>query len=325
MKIFLRGLKWLGILVIIIIAGVIIAANMMYDRKYDAPYPDIRASTDSAVIAHGKHLVLVTAHCGDCHYNPGDSLALINGDEFRLAGGAFPFNFPGGVFYSKNISSDKETGIGNLRDNEIARSLRYGVKHDGTVLIPAMEYQNLSDEDLTAIISYLRTLPAINHKVPDNDFNLLGKAILSFIIRPVSPIKTPPAKMAPDTTVEYGYYLAQFVSGCHSCHTERDPNTGAYIGKEFAGGPWERLKGDPPRMLYSANLTPDPKTGVLYGWSFEKFKDRFQQGRFIKESPMPWNMFKKLSDTELHALWKFLQTIEPVHNDIGGYVHVIKE
>ena len=325
MKILLRILKWLGIVLIILIAGILITANMMYDRKYDARYPDIHASSDSAVIAHGKHLMLVTAHCGDCHYKPGDSLKVVNGEDFELAGGGFPFEFPGGVFYSKNISSDKETGIGNLKDGEIARALRYGVKHDGTVLIPAMEFQNLTDEDLIAIISYLRSVPPVNHKVPDNDFNLLGKAILAFMIRPEKPIATPPAKMTADTTVEYGKYLANFVCGCHSCHTERNPNTGAYIGKDFAGGPWDVIKGDPPRKLYSANLTPDSKTGVLHDWTYEKFRNRFQQGKFTKESPMPWTPFKKLNETELLAIWKYLHSIPPVQNDIGAYIHLIKK
>ncbi len=324
MKIALRILKWLGIVFILVVAGLLITASMTYDRKYDAPYPDIHASSDSAVIARGKHLMLVNAHCGDCHYRPGDSLKVVNGEDFELAGGAFPFIFPGGVFYSKNISSDKETGIGNLSDGQIARALRYGVKHDGTVLIPAMEFQNISDEDLTAIISYMRTLPPISHKVPDNHFNLLGKAILAFMIRPEKPIETPPAKMTPDTTVAYGKYLANFVCGCHGCHTERDQNTAAYIGKDFAGGPWRPVDGDPTRMIYAANLTPDEKTGVLHDWTYEKFKNRFQQGKFVKESPMPWSTFKKLNDTELHAIWKYLHTITPVQNDVGGYIHMIK-
>ncbi len=324
MKFVLRILKWTAILLIVLIAGLAISANMLYDRKYDAPYPDIHASTDSTIIAHGQHLVFATAHCAECHFKPDDSSSVRKGVDFNLAGGGFPFEFPGGTFYSRNISSDKETGIGNLKDGEIARALRYGVKHDGTVLIPAMEFQNLSDEDLTAIISYLRSSAPVNYKVPDNDFNLFGKAILAFLIKPENPIKTPPAKMEPDTTVEYGEYLARFVSNCRSCHTERNPNTGAYIGKEFAGGPAEAIKGDPPRMLYSANLTPDPKTGVLYDWTFEKFKARFHQGSSIKESIMPWPSFKKMNDTELLALWKYLHSIPPVHNDIGAYIHMIK-
>jgi len=187
-----------------------------------------------------------------------------------------------------------------------------------------MEYQNLSDEDVTAIISYLRTLPAVNYEVPVNNFNLLGKSILAFLIRPVNPVTTPPAKTMADTTAQYGEYLARFVSGCHSCHTERNPNTGGYIGEEFAGGPVEPVKGGPPRMLYSANLTTD-KTGVLHDWNYEKFKDRFSKGPYIKETIMPWNNFKKLNDTELLAIWKYLQTLKPVNNDVGAYVQAVKK
>ena len=324
MKIVLRILKWLGIVLVVLIAGIIITSSFMWDQKFEAPYPDIHASTDSSVIAHGQHLVRITAHCTDCHYNPADSLKAVTGADFNLSGGGFPFIFPGGAFYSRNISSDKETGIGNLKDGEIARALRYGVKHDGTVLIPAMEYENLSDEDLTAIISYLRTLPPVQYKVPDNKYNLLGKAILAFMIKPPKMETPPPAKMIKDTTAAYGKYLALEVSGCHSCHTERNPNTGAYIGEPFAGGPVEPLKKDPTRMLYSANLTPDP-SGVLHDWTFDKFKNRFQQGPLVKESIMPWIAFKNLDDTELHAIWKYLHTLTPVHTEIGAYVRPIKK
>ena len=73
---------------------------------------------------------------------------MANGEEISLAGGGFPFKFPGGEFYSANISSDPESGIGKYTDQEIARTLRYGVKRNGKVLIPAMEFQNISDEDL---------------------------------------------------------------------------------------------------------------------------------------------------------------------------------
>ncbi|MGB4849384.1 MAG: hypothetical protein WBP41_15775, partial [Saprospiraceae bacterium] len=65
-------------------------------------------------------------------------------------------------------------------------------------------------------------------------------------------------------------------------------------------------------------------TGVLYNWTFEKFKDRFHQGSSIKESIMPWPAFKKMNDTELLALWKYLHSIPPVNNDIGAYVHTVK-
>jgi len=325
MKPFLRILKWVGIILLAIIIGIFIAGYVLYNKKYTAPYPAIHASTDSAVIAHGKHLVYSTAHCITCHYRPGDSLKAIGGEEAQISGGAFPFLFPGGKFYSKNISSDKEFGIGNIPDSVIARSLRYGVKHDGSVLIPAMEFQNLSDDDLTSIISFLRTLPPVNIKVPDNEFNLLGKAILAFFIRPESPKETPPKEMKPDTTAAYGEYVAMAVSDCKGCHTYRNPNTGAYEGQTLAGGPVGLLDKDPTKMLVAPNLTPDPGTGHIYNWDFPQFKTRFSQGVLIHETIMPWGPFKNLDETELKAIWKYLHTLTPIHKESFPQIQDVKD
>jgi mono/diheme cytochrome c family protein len=325
MKLLLRILKWLGIVLAVIIVGLFITGAMLYNKKYDAPYPDIHASTDSTVIAHGKHLVLSTAHCVECHFQPGDSLKVLNGEEVALAGGGFPFKFPGGAFYSRNISSDEITGIGKLKDEEIARALRYGVKHDGTALIPAMEFQNLSDEDLTAIISYLRTVPPVRYNVPKNDYNLLGKAIIAFFIRPEKPIGTPPTKVEPDTTVAYGKYIAESVSNCKGCHTERSQNTGAYIGEELAGGIIGPLENDPTKILVTPNLTPDPETGHIYPWPYEQFKTRFSKGHIIDQSIMPWGQFKHLNETEILAIWKYLHSVKPVHKDNGPAIQDAKK
>ena len=81
-------------------------------------------------------------------------------------------------------SSDKETGIGNLTDQEIARALRYGVRHDGQAILDFMPFYDLSDEDLTAIISWLRTQPAVKNERPAHEYNFLGKMIKTFVIKP---------------------------------------------------------------------------------------------------------------------------------------------
>jgi mono/diheme cytochrome c family protein len=313
MKRLKKFLKWTGIVLAVIVAIIVVSGTILYNKKYDAPYPDLHASKDSAVIAHGKHLVIATAHCVECHYKPGDSLLVANGEDIALAGGGYPLEFPGGKFYAPNISSDKENGIGKFTDGEIARTLRYGVRPNGKALIPAMEFQNLSDEDITAIISYLRTVEPVKFKVPENEFNLMGKGILAFFIRPENPKATPPAKVNADTSVEYGRYVAMSISSCRGCHTERSMNTGEYIGEELAGGIAELLPDG--RVLVAPNLTPDTETGRMKDWTFETFRNRFQQGKLIPESIMPWGQFKHLNETELKAIWNYLHSIKPVHKE----------
>ena len=311
---FRRILKWTGILLILLFAVLFASGVVLYHKEYEAPFPDVHASTDSSIIARGKHLVYVTAHCPECHYQPKDSAMMANGEEIALAGGGFPFSFPGGTFYSKNISSDPETGIGKYTDQEIARTLRYGVKRDGKVLIPTMEFQNISDEDLLAIVSFLRTIPPVKHQVPENELNLLGKGIVAFLIRPVSPRTTPPSKVVAEPTAEYGRYIATELSNCKGCHTQRDRNTGNYIGEELAGGPVEVING---MTIVAPNLTPDEKTGHIYNWTFEQFKSRFSQGKLIPQSIMPWGQFKNLDDVELMAIWKYLHSVKPASKDNG--------
>ena len=68
-------------------------------------------------------------------------------------------DIPPGEFHARNITPDTETGIGQFSDGAIARALRHGVGHDGRALLPFMELQGLSDEDLVAVVSYLRSQP----------------------------------------------------------------------------------------------------------------------------------------------------------------------
>ncbi|HEY6079646.1 MAG TPA: hypothetical protein VIW29_12615, partial [Polyangiaceae bacterium] len=97
-------------------------------RTLDAPYPDLHASTEPALIERGRYLVEGPAHCGECHGAsdpPAVSLRgrpLVGGKEFVL---------PVGTFRVPNITTDPETGIGNVKDEAIARMIRYGVKPNG--------------------------------------------------------------------------------------------------------------------------------------------------------------------------------------------------
>jgi mono/diheme cytochrome c family protein len=305
-------LKWTLIVVLVIIAGVTLTTIFRQHLKYDAPYPNIKASTDTAIIARGKHLVVGPAHCIDCHSPLPNKDSLLNHGQEVLPVGGFAFDLPFGKFYTRNLTPDKETGIGNMTDGEIARVLRYGVKKNGEAVLPFMPFQDLSDEDLTAIISYLRSVKPVKNKVPDHNYNLVGNLIKAFMIKPVGPSTTPPIAVRADTTVAYGKHMVMAVANCNECHTKRD-GIGNFVGAPLAGGTVFEEKGHP--TLISPNLTPDP-TGRITNWSQESFIKRFRLGKLIPYSHMPWEAFGRMTDTELIAIYKYLKTVKPAKTEI---------
>ena len=293
--------KWAGIVLLLLITGLTVTIASRQHLHYDAPYPDIHASSDSAVVARGKHLVYSSAHCIDCHQSANADSLIALGQEVALTGGNC-FHLPLGKIYSKNITPDKETGIGKYTDGEIARALRYGVHPDGTVVYDFMPFHNTSDEDLTAIISYLRTQRPVHNPVPEHQLNLMGNTVKAFLVKPVGPSEPPPVAVKPDTTAAYGRYMVLHLAECSGCHTKRDM-TGSFIGEPFAGG--GNIEG-----FITPNLTPDP-SGRIYKWTKQDFITRFRKGRLIPGSPMPWGSYGRMTDDELTAIYHYLKSVKP--------------
>lgn len=306
MKKVFKILKWTGLILLTIILGIAIVTASRQHVKYDAPYPDIKASKDTAVIARGRHLVYSMAHCADCHSTGNVDSILATGNEVSLSGGK-EFRLPFGSIYTKNITSDKETGIGGLSDAEIARALYYGVHPDGTTVYDFMPFHNLSKKDMTAIISYIRTQVPVRNKVPAHELNIMGKVVNAFLVKPVGPDREIPEDVKPDTTVAYGKYLVTSVANCSGCHTKRSP-TGAVTGAFLAGG--NPISNGSGPALTPPNLTTDSSSRI-FSWSYETFKNRMRIGKLIPYSEMPWNSFKHMTDDELKAIYKFLKSVKP--------------
>jgi mono/diheme cytochrome c family protein len=308
------GLGFGGFLLLLIVV-LTTTAHMRWNRTFNAPMPDIRASTDPEVIARGEYLAKGPAHCVDCHTVPGKP-ALSGGSEWAL---------PFGTIRSKNLTPDPETGIGRRTDAELARLLRYGVRHDGRAGMPFMEFQNLSDEDLVAVISYLRSLEPVHNPVPEHDLNLMGKAVMAFLIKPIGPASPPPAASpAAAPTLERGAYLANSVANCAGCHSERNPMDGSYVKPRFAGGGSMPLDSDPTRVFVTPNLTPHPGTGHIVNWSEEQFLARFRAGKAFEDSHMPWTAYNAMSDDDLRAIFRYLMSLEPVDNATGPLIQAAK-
>jgi mono/diheme cytochrome c family protein len=319
MKKLLKGLLFT---VLFLIVGGVIFVYATWNKTFEAPLPDFKASTDPAVIARGKYLAYGPAHCASCH-TPMDKLDDVKkGVELPLSGG-WEITIPPGTFRAPNITPDMETGIGKFTDPQLARALRYSVKHDGSVLVPFMPFQEMSDEDVIAVISFLRSQPAVHHDVKPRELTFLGKAIVAFgLIKPQGPNNTPPKMATKDTTATYGKYIANSVSNCVGCHTDRDLKTGKFTGVPFAGG----FKMPPDAFsegygFVTPNITPDKETGIMANWNEATFISRFKAGRAHKGSPMPWESFSKLDSLELKALYSYLHTMQPVSKKIEKVVY----
>ena len=130
---------------------------------------------DPELLEHGQYLVELIG-CAVCHTD-GALMGEPRFDEW-LAGSEVgiaytnPLKYDSpGVVFPPNLTPDPKTGIGRWSDDEIVTAIRGGVDRHGRGLIQAMPwlvYEMISDADARAIVAYLRNLPPIEHKVPDN-------------------------------------------------------------------------------------------------------------------------------------------------------------
>lgn len=307
------------VIVVVIIAGFTGFVQFTYNKDYSEshPVPELEVEYTSEMIARGRYLANGPAHCSHCHA-PMEAMDRVEaGEEVPLTGG-FGLDIPPGKFNAPNITPDPETGIGSLSDGELYRMFRYNINHKGEACIDFMPFVNMSDEDIYSIIAYLRSLEPVKAESEPVKYTFLGKMVKAMgAIKPGVPDDGIPYTVKKEPTVKYGQYLAYAVANCRGCHTERDINTGEYIGEDYAGG----LYFGPDNMtagftFIAPNLTPDPETGHIYDWDLETFMRRMQKGRLHETSPMPWGAFTQMDSIDIVAIYKYLQSLDPVQNEV---------
>lgn len=312
-----KVLRIVGILLLVLLASGAAFVGMRQNLTFDVPLPAVTASHDSAVIERGRYIVRTLAPCAGCHGDPAQREAVLRGDDVPLSGGVV-FDIPPGKFYTRNLTPDSATGLGGVPDGAIARALRFGVGHDGRALLPFMEWQGLADDDLQAVVSYLRTQAPIRNEVPPHAYNVLGKVVKATVLaKPVGPHEPPPAQAPRGATLENGRYLTESVSLCWSCHTVRSQATGALTGPRFGGSTGFKEDGNPSRTWSPPNITADPETGRLGRMTEDQFVARFRQGRVLEGSPMPWQIFARMAEDDIRAIYRYLKEVPPVKNDVG--------
>jgi mono/diheme cytochrome c family protein len=322
MKWLLRIVLGLIGLIALLIGGTFAYAELTYDKDFAShPLPPIKASSDPAVIAHGEYVANAVAHCPACHW-PGEyDKPRKLGPRHDLRGG-MKIPAPGfGIFYPPNITPHT-TGIKDFSDGELARAIRHGVNRHGRIA-PVMHLAvgPMSDEDLTAVISYLRSIAPIANQAPPDEYGLIGKIVLG-IIGPKTNEPAPyvaPASGAAGISVERGKYLATGPAFCAGCHTPVDPFDGfAPSGPLFSGeAQAEPDATDHNYEIVAPNITPDPKTGYMRAWTEDAFVARFRAGRAVAGSKMPWEAFQQMTDEDLRSIYRFLQTVPKAERDVG--------
>jgi mono/diheme cytochrome c family protein len=205
----------------------------------------------SDLVQRGQYIFSLAGGCA-CHTVPKET----------FNGGARAFPIPLGKVYSTNITQDKETGLGSWTDQEIQDAIVKGIRPDGSNIIPVMPYEaysGMAEEDLKALIAYLKTLKPVKKATPEleNRAPLTRSLGIPTYLKIFGNFSNSPAQ-APKSGIERGQYLVEHVSLCGDCHTPRN-----FIGVlkrslYFAGG---RAKTSPLGEDIP-NITPDKETGI---------------------------------------------------------------
>ena len=210
-----------------------------------------------------------------------------------------------------------ETGIGGWTDGEVIRAIREGIGRNNRflVLMPSELFNGMSDEDVQAIVAYLRTLEPTENDVPEFKPSLMGRVLLSLMITPPDRITEPVAAPPRGATAEYGEYLANSVSPCAACHTPRV--RGEMERDRLWSGGADFEVGE--STIYSANLTRDEETGIGT-WSEEDFFRAINSGvnpsGEVLRLPMPWPQLRNMTDDDLHAIWLHIQSVPAISNEV---------
>ncbi len=269
-------LKWSAIGLIALIGLIVVASVAMYSNgmeKLTRTYPNIaveqvKIPTDANAIARGKHIATIWA-CTRCHgANLGGT--LITNDPID---GYVPIL---GMIPASNLTSGKG-GIGkSYTDADWVRAIRHSVKPNGHVEIFMYDYSTMSDRDLGELIAYLKQIPPVDSDPPAMSYGPILPVVSAVgLFTPVADLidhnAARPADPVPSATKEYGKYVSALCTACHGGLVA--PVQAKFKQEDFA------------RTI---------RTGVL------------PNGTPIGRA-MPPSIYGEMNDTELTALWLYLQ------------------
>jgi mono/diheme cytochrome c family protein len=281
------GLGGLVLLLVVLVGVVYGASSVKLHRNYQVAVRTVAIPAGEAAIVRGRHLA-ATRGCMECH---GKDL-----------GGNKVIDDPAvGRLYGPNLTRGRGGLPPEFADEDWLRAIRHGIAKDGhpLVLMPSLEFQHFSDDDIGNLIAYLKSVTPVDRaRVPI----LVGPVARAMMVageiklaaEHIDHVGLRPATVVPGVTVEYGHYLAV---GCVGCH-----------GENLSGG---KIPGGAPDWPASRNLTP---RGDLATWNEADFFQTLRTGtrpNGTKLSPVMPIAFGQMDDAELKALWLYLKSLPP--------------
>jgi mono/diheme cytochrome c family protein len=242
-----------------ILSGAVAIATLLFLALSSADANDVRGVNASPTrlpdLEAGKRVFASTGGC-TCHTNyPGEAE-----NAPALAGGR-ALETPFGVYYSTNITSDPETGIGAWSDEDFIRAMREGLSPEGEHYFPVFPYtafSGLREEDLLDLKAYLDSLPAIRREnlPPGAPFpfswraTIFGWKLMNFTPQTIEDIESE------SEAWNRGRYLVNAAAHCGECHTQRTLTGGLDVSMSLAGS------SDGPEGELAPNITPHEETGI---------------------------------------------------------------
>lgn len=283
-----KVLKWFLIVLSSLLALVAVICGAGWARinkTYNFPSTYLQIPSDAKSIARGQHIVGAISACQGCHSDQLQGKMMINNPLVA-------------ILPAPNLTPAGDAAM--MSDEERTLMFRHGVDEEGKtfLIMPSSNFSKMSDEDLAAVIAYLKSLPPVENELPEKKIGPLGYlfaglGLLNDTIQ-VSLIDHNESPSAPveGITAKYGKYLVT-IGNCAECH-----------GANLAGASSDQ--GSPP----GPNLTGN---GPTKEWSQSDFLRALRTGIRPDGSKMsdlmPWKYYSLMTDDELQATWLYLRSL----------------
>jgi mono/diheme cytochrome c family protein len=278
------GILFLVLAVVAVVYGV---SSYKFSRKHSVQPREIPIPNTAAAIERGRHIV-TTRGCMDCH---GKDL-----------GGAKVVDDP---MVARFFGSNLTRGVGGVPadfgDIDFLRAIRHGVARDGRplVLMPSYEYSMMSDEDMAAVIAYVKSVPPVDRPRGPVSAGPIGRLLtvlgeFKLSAEEIDHDAKQIASITPAVSADYGKYLSATCIGCH--------------GPNMSGG---KIPGGPPDWPPAANLTPH-SSGRLSEWTEAQFVAALRTQKRpdgTQINPVMPAAFGQMTDLELKAMWAYISTL----------------